>query len=170
VEVRRKVTWSQPIVITMSWTTREVYIWSCVGSWKEDGIKSRGDVGKIMCSALEKKKLGHTWLEYCDKLGIKDELFRMKGKAVVKSITGHDWAECGHPKVNIEWLHGDTSQVLVKDCVQSKGDANGFLAVWTNYCDMIWEEAGEGFCKGHVNKAHKIVVKKKRRVKDEKWV
>jgi hypothetical protein len=138
--------------------------------WKEDGMKSRGDVRKIMGSMSEKRQLGGPWLEYCDRKGIMDESFRMKGKAIVKAVKGHDWADCGRPRVEIEWVHGDITQVLVRDCMDLKGDANSFIAKWAEYCDSIGDEADEGFRKGHVNKEHKMVVKKKRRVKDEKWV
>ena len=136
--------------------------------WKDDGIKSRGEVKKIMNSPFEKRQLGRISLEYCNRLEINDELFRLKGKARVKGIKGHEWASCGRPMVEIEWLHGELTKVLVKNAMEYKGDANGFMAAWTTYCDGIGAD-DMAFRKGHVDKTHRLPIQKKRKIDTAKW-
>ena len=94
-------------------------------------------------------------------------MFRMKGKSLVKSIIGHDWGDCGRPRAEIEWQHGDTTKTIIKNATELKGDANGFIEAWGCYCDRIGAE--DGFRKGYVDKTCRIVVAKKQKANKTKW-
>ena len=95
-------------------------------------------------------------------------MFRCQGVSTVKYLKGHEFNTCGRPVVEIEWDHGDTTKVMVKDAFERKGDANGFLAAWTNYCDSLGVAPDASMRKGHIEKSYRKVNKKKRKV-DDKW-
>jgi hypothetical protein len=62
---------------------------------------------------------------------------------------------------------GWTVGILLWKSSGTRGDANGFLAAWTAYCDHTGKK-DDGFRKGHVNKERKTPKKKKRNF-NEKW-
>jgi hypothetical protein len=133
--------------------------------WKDkedDGscIESYGEVKVIMNSRHERKYLGRTWLQYCDLNGFLEDSFRMMGVSVVKTIEGHDWANCGRPLARIAWRHGEVTTVLVKDAMEQKSrDNNGFKSAWKEYCDKIGG-VDDAFRHGHVDKEHRILSNK----------
>jgi hypothetical protein len=131
--------------------------------WKDTGEQSRGEVKGIMNKAYEKKKLGPTWMVYCERNGLTDDRFRMEGRSVVESILGHDWDnETGRPLATIKWSHGETTTAVVYMAFEKKGDANGFQAAWIAYCGRI-QVQDEAFLKGYVDKNKKAAAGKKRR-------
>jgi hypothetical protein len=131
--------------------------------WKDTGDQSRGEVRAVMSKAYEKKKLGPTWMEYCNSKGITDDRFRIEGRSVVKLIRDHDWdKETGRPLATIEWSHGETTTAVVYRAFEKKGDANGFEAAWIAYCGSI-QVQDEAFLKGYVDKNKKAAAGKKRR-------
>ena len=130
--------------------------------WKDNGFLSRAEVRKVMKNKREKKHYGHTWLKYCDENNLSNDKFRIQGQAILKRIKEHDWADCGRPRVTIEWEHGEETKPMVKDVSDVKGDGNGFGEAWTLYCNSI-EIADDGFRKGHVDKSKKTLSKKKRK-------
>jgi hypothetical protein len=119
--------------------------------WKDDGTVSRALVRGVMKVQLEREMVGPTWLQYCDHLGFHDKAFREDGMTTVKTIKGHEWGNCGRPMVDIEWACGDLAKLLVKDVMEKKGDANGFMAAWVAYCDGIGM-TDEAFRKGYVDR------------------
>ena len=129
--------------------------------WHNTGDESLGEVRKIMGDNFERKTLGKTWLEYCDKKGFTNLLFRMKGVSVVKSIKGHEWAQCGRTVACIEWDHGEETKGMVKDTMELNTDKNAFKMAWSTYCDSIGQ-TDEAFQKGHANKEKRSKINKKR--------
>jgi hypothetical protein len=132
--------------------------------WKDDGSMSRATVKSVMGRDYERRTLSGTWLQYCDQIGKTGEMFRIHGVSTIASIKGHEFNDCGRPVVEIEWDHGETSKVMVKDAFERKGDANGFQVAWAAYCDSLGVAADDGMRKGHVDKDRKKVNKKKRKV------
>ena len=129
---------------------------------EEDSIHP---VSLVLGCEKEKKKFKHTWLAYCNKKKLDDELFREKGVSVVRNVIGHWWSEGGRPVVEVEWKHGEHSKVNVVDVLEvGKADLSGYNIAWNAYCDTL-EEIGPGFRKGLVEKAKKVVTpaSKKRR-------
>ena len=67
--------------------------------------------------------------------------------------------------MDIEWACGDLAKLLVKDVMEKKGDANGFMAAWVAYCDGIGM-TDEAFRKGYVDRSRKAkTIKRKRKAK-----
>jgi hypothetical protein len=83
--------------------------------------------------------------------------------SVVKTIEGHEWADCGRPLARIAWEHGEVTTVFVKDAMEPKpSNNNGFKAAWEDYCRRI-ECVDDAFQCGHVDKWRKIGSNKKAR-------
>jgi hypothetical protein len=122
------------------------------------------EVKGVMGSSMETHKFGKTWLDYCEKKKIDNQLFIMKGVSVVKSIIGHVWSEGGRPVVEVEWEHGERSKENVMDVLEVSKDQNGFNLAWNAYCDTLGE-LDSGFRKGLVVRSRKVAppASKKRR-------
>lgn len=131
--------------------------------WNDDHIMSRASVKSVMNGSMyERKKLGGTWIKYCENNGFLDELFCKKGLSVVQEITGHDWGDCGRPFAIVDWRHGEKSRMLVKEAMEPKTDINGFKLAWKCYGEHIGN-SDESFQKGNINKEKKTKKTMKRR-------
>jgi hypothetical protein len=134
--------------------------------WKDNGSTSRAKVKQIMAKPMEKMAFEKTWFEYCDKKGYDNNLFRNEGVSVVKLVKGHEWDEkSGRPVAHVEWLHGESTKVVVFDTIMKKTDGNGMKAAWVKYCQSI-DNVSKGFVEGDVDKKHKQetkTTKKKRK-------
>jgi hypothetical protein len=123
--------------------------------WSDHPDDSAARVSKVMGVEQERREYSGTWLKYCDRNRIRDELFRMKGIVRVERIMGHDWGDDGRPVAQVRWKHGEESEgIVVALAMERVTDSNKLKAEWAAYCDRIGV-TDEGFRQGYVDQNHR---------------
>jgi hypothetical protein len=123
--------------------------------WSDDPDDSVAEVGLTMRIEKERKVFGRPWLAYCDRMGFKDDLFRIVGIERVETIINHEWNEAGKPVAEVEWKHGDVTKMVVLSLMESKTDLNKMKEKWEQYCDRIGCD-DVGFRRGHVDRTKRL--------------